>query len=138
MRDHCFTGEILVVGAAIISEDKCLVAQRSDTMSMPGKWEFPGGKVEPGESPQQALVREINEELAIDIMAGPYLATGRTEKQGVRIRLDVYLASYNAGELILREHKNVGWFSADQLPCLDWAPADLPGLHALLEHLAKK
>ena len=79
---------MLVVGAAIVRDGRCLVAKRSPTMRAPGKWEFPGGKVEVGETPHDALVREISEELGVTIEVGALLGRGTATP----IVLDVYLA----------------------------------------------
>jgi 8-oxo-dGTP diphosphatase len=124
--------ELLVVGAAILRGQRCFAAQRSARMSMPGKWEFPGGKVEPGEDPRVALAREIDEELAIHVTVGAHLATGTHDQGDVRVRLEVYLATTSADAPLLREHDKGGWFDRIELSALDWAPADRPAVEALL------
>ncbi|MES1186961.1 MAG: (deoxy)nucleoside triphosphate pyrophosphohydrolase [Myxococcales bacterium] len=117
-----------VVGAAITQGHQCLIAQRGPHGSLAGKWEFPGGKVEPGESPTAALAREIAEELGFEISVGQFLANG-TAMVGTRvISLDVYAASITAGGVVLREHAQIAWVSADELPSYDWAEADIPCL----------
>src|SRR5687768_3267985 len=84
---------IHVVGAAIIRDHRCLITQRSPTMPLPLKWEFPGGKVEPNEAPEAALAREIHEELGLTIQVGPFLARGTAPASNNRlISLDVYAA----------------------------------------------
>jgi 8-oxo-dGTP diphosphatase len=116
---------IRVVGAAITQAHRCLVAQRGPTMSLPGKWEFPGGKVEPGESPTAALAREVAEELGLEVQVGQHLGTG-TATVGTRlIVLDVYAATITAGSIWLREHAQIVWATADELPSFDWAEADV-------------
>jgi 8-oxo-dGTP diphosphatase len=115
-----------VVGAAITQHERCLVAQRGPTMSLPGKWEFPGGKVEPTESPTAALAREITEELGLQIAVGHHLGTGSAHVGTRIITLDVYAATITAGTLTLREHAQVIWASAEDLSELDWAEADIP------------
>lgn len=120
-----------VVGAAITQGNQCLVAQRGPDGSLAGKWEFPGGKVEPGESPTAALAREITEELGLEINVGQLLAHG-TATVGTRlISLDVYAATITAGTLALREHAQIAWTTADDLPNFDWAEADVPCLPAV-------
>jgi 8-oxo-dGTP diphosphatase len=115
-----------VVGAAIVQQQRCLVAQRGEGMSLAGKWEFPGGKVEPGESPIAALARELAEELGLQVAIAQLLATG-TATVGARvITLDVYAATITAGTIALREHAQVAWATADELDHFDWAEADIP------------
>lgn len=133
-------GEIHVVGAAILDGGTCLAVQRGAAMSQPLQWEFPGGKVEAGETPQEALSREIIEELGVEIRVGELLGTGTApvSAPGGRkvIRLDVYQARIVAGTVELREHRDQRWLTAAELPQLTWAAADrpvLPRLASLLE-----
>ena len=119
---------LYVVGAAITQDNRCLIAQRGPQMTLAGKWEFPGGKVEPNESAPTALVREIAEELDLQITVTDLLATG-TATIGPRvITLDVYAATITAGIVALREHSQIAWATADELPNFDWAEADVPCL----------
>jgi len=131
--------EVHVVGAAIVRnpgrDGRCLAAQRGAHMRLPGKWEFPGGKVEVGEDPRVALVREVREELGLDIVVGELLGTGRDVGDDLVVRLDVYLATIASGELQLLEHAAVRWLAAAELDSLDWADADRPLLAALRERL---
>lgn len=122
-----------VVGAAIVEDGRVFLARRGPAMSMPGKWEFPGGKVEDGEVPKAALVREVAEELGIEIATGRFLGRGEADHDGRTIVLDVWLARRVAGDPVSREHDAVGWFTAAELAALDWPEADLP----LLEPLAR-
>ena len=124
-----------VVGAAILQGGTCLVAQRGADMSMPLKWEFPGGKLEPGEDARAALVREIREELALEIEVGQRLGRGVSEQDGRRIELDVFAATRVGGEVRLAEHCRYGWFAAHEIDGLDWAAADRPVLAALKRRL---
>ncbi len=127
--------EIHVVGAAILRDARCLAAQRGAAMRLPGKWEFPGGKVEAGEDPRVALAREVREELGLDVVVGELLGTGRDVGDDLVVRLDVYLATIAGGELRLLEHGAVRWLQAAELDSLDWADADRPLLAALRERL---
>ena len=125
-----------VVGAAILRGGTFLAAQRHRHMAEALKWEFPGGKIEPGEDPRQALAREIREELALEIAVGNRLGRGIHEGDGRRIELDVFTASVVGGEIRLAEHRQVGWFRAGDIDDLDWAEADRPVLPALRQALA--
>ena len=121
---------IRVVGAAIVQDGRCLAVRRGPRMSLPGKWEFPGGKVEAGETPEAALGREITEELGLTIEVGEHLGQGRAGAP-TEIQLDVFRARRTSGELELREHSDHRWLDADQLGDLDWAEADIPVLGAV-------
>ena len=116
------------VGAAIVMSGKCFVTQRSASTSLPLKWEFPGGKVEPGEDPRDALFREIGEELGLVIRVGEHVARGKGTAGKNEVMLDVYWASIASGELDLREHADARWATGDELGTLDWADADLPAV----------
>ena len=118
-----------VVGAAIVAGRRCLVTQRGPGMRLAGKWEFPGGKVEPGEEPRAALVREIREELGLETLPGELLATG-SDREGT-VRLDVYACALLGGSLHRREHAASRWIGHDEVAELDWAEADVPVLPAL-------
>ena len=120
-----------VVGAAIVEAGRVLLARRGPEMSMPGKWEFPGGKVEPGEAPEAALVREVAEELGVRIEPEAFLGRGESDHDGTRIVLDVWLARRVGGEPASGEHDALGWFGAAELEALDWPEADLPILPEL-------
>lgn len=124
-----------VVAAAIARAGRCLVAERGPGMRLPGKWEFPGGKVEPGEAPEAALVREIREELGVQIEVGALLGTGSAPAGDKTIRLDVYAARLLLGEPSLSEHSRVVWASADELATFDWAEADVPSVPPVAEWL---
>lgn len=115
-----------VVGAAIIHEGKCLVAQRGPGMSLAGKWEFPGGKVELDERPDVALVREIEEELGLQVAVGVRLGEGTAAVGSRLILLEVYAATIISGTLALREHAQVVWATSDELAHFGWAEADVP------------
>lgn len=124
-------GAVHVVAAALIENGRCLVALRAPRMSSPNCWELPGGKVDPGEHPHLALVREIREELglAVEILA----PLGRSVVPiGARtICLDAYTVASVGGRLEVREHAAVRWIDATEIEDLDWAPADVPLLGSL-------
>jgi 8-oxo-dGTP diphosphatase len=90
-------------------------------------WEFPGGKVEPGESDEQALVREIREELGVQIEVGDYLATSIEKAGELDIELAAYFVKLVAGTVLSSsDHDQLQWVSLDALDSVDWAPADIP------------
>ncbi len=122
---------IRVVGAAIIHKDRCLIAQRSASMALPGKWEFPGGKVEEAETPEHALAREIEEELGIRIKVGQWLGQGSSADASRVITLEVYAARWISGTPAPREHACLRWVQAHEFTHFDWAEADVPVLPAV-------
>lgn len=107
-------------------------------MSLPGKWEFPGGKVEQGETPERALAREIAEELGVVVSVGEQLGSGTARAGSRLIRLDVYAAHLRSGALVLREHAQIRWASAAELPSFDWAEADVPSVEPVVRWLAQR
>lgn len=119
---------IRVVGAAIRNErGEYLVAQRGEAMNQSGLWEFPGGKIEPGESPAEALVREIREELQIEIRVLDWIGVGMAKiAPHKQIRLDVYLAELIAGAPIVREHAAIAWLPIESFDTVAWCPPDVP------------
>jgi 8-oxo-dGTP diphosphatase len=130
-----------VVGAAIVDDGKVLVAQRSGG-PYDGLWEFPGGKVEPGESDLSALVRECAEELGVVIL--PQSFVGEVLLDGVvgggapgASTLRVWWARLADGQPVAHEHAQLRWVRADELPALDWIPADRPLLPAVRTLLAR-
>lgn len=127
--------ELHVVGAALIEGGRVLLTRRGAAMSMAGKWEFPGGKVESDEAARDALRREIGEELGLDVEVGERLGRGTALHDGRRIVLEVFLARRCGGELALSEHAEHGWFAAAAIGGLDWPEADLPILPALARKL---
>lgn len=123
------------VACAIIlrSDGTALAALRGPTMRMPGVWEFPGGKLEPGEDSATALVREIREELDIAILPRLPLDPVEFHSPELSIRLHPWIADLSAGKPRLIEHAEIRWLDAAALPTLTWAEADRPVLARLLE-----
>ncbi len=119
--------EILVTCAIIEQDGKVLCAQRSEAMSLPLKWEFPGGKAEIGETPGEGLLREIKEELSVDLELLEQLPDNTHEYSPEKIiRLIPYRCRILNGNIDLSEHAQIVWLTSDELEKLDWAEADIP------------
>ena len=116
---------MIKVTAAIIEENgRILIARRKPGARMGRKWEFPGGKVEPGEEPEQALARELEEELAISARVGRLLGRTMFEVDGVSFELLAYRAERVAGEPVCKEHEEIRWVEPRELPSYDLAESD--------------
>ncbi|NJC67670.1 (deoxy)nucleoside triphosphate pyrophosphohydrolase [Planosporangium flavigriseum] len=121
----------VVVGAAIIASGRVLACARTDQPEVSGRWEFPGGKVEPGEDDATALARECLEELGVRIDVGDRVGPD-VPLSGGRAVLRVYTARLRDGdEPRLTEHEEMRWLAADELFDVDWLPADVPIARAL-------
>lgn len=124
---------VLKVTCAIIYfGDKILVVQRSESMVLPLKWEFPGGKIEENESEEDCIKREIKEELNIEIDLVKRLTPSYFNYPNISIELIPFKANYLQGEIILNEHKQYLLIKKHELSDLDLAEADLPILKELL------
>lgn len=123
--------QINVVGAVIVKDGQILCAQRGPNGSLPNMWEFPGGKVEPGESPRQALDREIFEELKCRITIGDEITTTTHEYDFGIVRLTTFECALVNGMPELTEHAEVKWLLPAHLSHLDWAPADIEAVQIL-------
>lgn len=125
---------IEVVAALIRDGDKIFATQRGYG-EYKDFWEFPGGKIEPGETPEAALKREIKEELATEIDVNEYVGTVDYDYPDFHITLLLYLCSMVSGNLELLEHESAKWLLASELDTVSWLPADLeiiPKLRSLL------
>jgi 8-oxo-dGTP diphosphatase len=117
----------LHVACAIIEkEGKVLAAQRGATMTLPLKWEFPGGKIEAGESPEECLVRELKEELGVTVNIGAALSQATHVYADFTVTLYPYTCRMTGGLLTMHEHHALKWIEPERMPELDWAAADLP------------
>lgn len=121
------------VTCAVIEHDhKILICQRSATMTLPLKWEFPGGKIEEGESKEECLKREIREELGLTIEVGQALPSVTHHYPTFSITLYPFLCSIESGILTPLEHAQVLWVDLKTLESFDWAQADIPIVQKLL------
>lgn len=124
--------QINVVGAIIVKNGKILCAQRGYDKSLAGFWEFPGGKIESGETPIQALKREIQEELLFDISDNleEFVSTSYEYEFGV-VNLTTFICHIKKGEPTLTEHIAIKWLKQDELEQIEWAAADMPTVSKL-------
>jgi 8-oxo-dGTP diphosphatase len=107
-------------------------AQRSSTMSLPGMWEFPGGKIEPDESPKEALLRELEEELLCLAEIGDHIQTTEHEYEFGVVILTTYYCTLKGDEPRLTEHSEIRWIHFTELDQLNWAPADIPAVEQVM------
>ncbi len=124
---------INVTCAVIWFDDKILVTQRSSTMSLPLKWEFPGGKLEKNESKVDCVIREIREEINIEIEVLEELSNSLYQYEDVEINLIPYIAKYKGGKIKLAEHVDYKLVEKRYLLDLDFAAADIPIIKELLK-----
>lgn len=113
------------VVAAVIKDKERILATRRGYGQFKGKWEFPGGKVESQEGREQALVREIREELAIDIVIDSFICTIEYDYPDFHLTMHCYLCKIVAGKIKFLEHEAGIWLSADELEGIDWLEADI-------------
>lgn len=114
---------IYVVAAIIQSNHKIFATQRGYGEFKDG-WEFPGGKIEQSEMPEQALVREIREELDTEIEVGELFDTVEYDYPQFHLSMQCFLCTIKAGDPVLKEHEAARWLSGEELDSVDWLPAD--------------
>ncbi|MCO5950767.1 (deoxy)nucleoside triphosphate pyrophosphohydrolase [Mucilaginibacter flavidus] len=129
--------KVIDVTCALIvdSQNRVLAAQRSSTMSLPLKWELPGGKIELNETPEECLVREIKEELDIEIKILKKLQSNTHTYPNIIVNLIPFISKHVSGVISLKEHASYQWLDGNELLDLDWAEADVPILHNYLNTL---
>lgn len=130
--------EIHVVGAVVLADEKVLCVQRGPGGSLPGLWEFPGGKIEGGETPQQALAREIDEELRCTVDVRDKVTTTRHEYDFGVVHLTTYYCDLVEGTPELTEHAQLAWREPDDLRGLEWAPADIPAVEVIEQRFGRR
>ena len=123
---------IRVVAAIIINKDKVFATQRGYVEFKDG-WEFPGGKIEEGETPEQALEREIQEELETKIQVNEKIDTVEYDYPNFHLSMDCFICNIIEGNLILKEHEAAKWLSKEELYSVNWLPAD----EGLIEKIKK-
>lgn len=129
---------INVVGAVILRDGFVLCAQRGAASALPGLWEFPGGKIETGESPRGALAREIEEELHCRVSVGDEVTSTVHDYDFGVVELTTFCCELIEGAPVLSEHQAVVWLPPADLKTLDWAPADIPAVDLTQQKFATK
>ena len=117
--------KVVKVVAAIIAQEGRIFATQRGYGEFKDGWEFPGGKIEEGEMPQQALVREIQEELDTEVEVGDLLGTVEYDYPTFHLSMQCFLCRIKAGSLNLKEHEAARWLAEDELDSVDWLPADI-------------
>lgn len=123
--------EVFVVAGAIVKDGKVFAAQRGNKGKTAFKFEFPGGKIEPGETPEQALARELREELSINVEVHELITAIIDEYEDVILHIDTYRCSLISGEPTLSEHIAMAWSNKEELDNLEFSPADKPTLEKI-------
>ena len=126
--------KIIKVVAAVITNNGKVFATQRGYGDFKGGWEFPGGKIEAGETPQEALIREIKEELEIDISVGELIDTIEYDYPTFHLSMDCFWTEIVSGDLVLREHAAAKWLTKEELDSVDWLPADI----TLIEKIKKQ
>lgn len=124
---------INVVAAIILDEEKRILATQRGYGEYEGWWEFPGGKIEPGEGPEVALRREIMEELGVEIVVENLLCTVEYDYPKFHLSMLCYMCRISNGEIDLREHKSAQWLTKETLDDVEWLPADVEVIKLLKE-----
>ena len=115
---------IKVVAAIIIDDGKVFATQRGYG-DFKGGWEFPGGKIDVGETPEEALVREIKEELDTVVEVNELLDTVEYDYPNFHLSMDCFICKIKSGDLVLKEHEAAAWLTKDELKSVEWLPADI-------------
>ena len=128
---------IRVVAAVIRDKDKIFATARGYG-EFKGGWEFPGGNIEEGETPQEALVREIKEELEAEIEVGQLIDTIEYDYPNFHLSMDCFSAEIKSGQLVLKEAEAAKWLSREELDSVEWLPADITLIDKIRKNLAEE
>ena len=123
--------KIIKVAAAIIVKDGKIFATQRGYGDYKDWWEFPGGKIEPDEKPEEALIREIKEELDADIIVGELLYTVEYDYPEFHLSMKCFLCELISADIRLVEHEDAKWLSMEELRIVNWLPADIEVIEAL-------
>ena len=123
------------VAAAIIIHDNQIFATQRGYGEFKAGWEIPGGKIEEGETPQEALAREIKEELDTEIEVKDFLETVEYDYPEFHLSMDCFFCTIKSGELVLKEHEAAKWLTAETLDSVDWLPADQALVQSIKKHM---
>ncbi|QYA32375.1 (deoxy)nucleoside triphosphate pyrophosphohydrolase [Macrococcus psychrotolerans] len=125
---------IKVVGAVIVKDGKILCAQRNEHTSLPLMWEFPGGKIEGNETSEEALIRELMEEMQCEISVGKKIVTTVHEYDFATIELTTFYAEMLNDQIVLEEHVDMKWLTPSELDTIKWAPADVEAVKKIMKN----
>ncbi|MEW5803641.1 MAG: 8-oxo-dGTP diphosphatase MutT [bacterium] len=128
----------VVTAAVIEKEGKILVAKRRRGDHLENKWEFPGGKLEQGETPEQCLRRELLEEFGIETRIGEFICSSQCVYSHISIELLAYRAEHLSGAITLYEHEEIRWVWPEELEAYDFANADIPIVKKLMQDYAEE
>ena len=120
-----------VTAAVMVKDSRILIAKRKADDKLGNKWEFPGGKVEDGESPEDCLKREMKEEFQIDVSVGEYLGENVYHYRHGSIKLLVFRTHWDRGSISAKYHDDFRWVTLDEINSYDFAPADIPFVEKL-------
>ena len=124
-----------VVAAIIEKDDRILIAQRLKG-EFAGLWEFPGGKIEEGETPEKALVREIEEEFDTELNVNNLLTTVEHQYDTFYLIMDCFICSIKSGDLVLHDHMAYKWINPN-VEDIDWVPADIKVINEYIKHIGE-
>ena len=127
--------KIIRVVAAIIRDGERIFATQRGYGDFKGGWEFPGGKIDAGETPEEALIREIKEELDTEVEVIELLDTVEYDYPNFHLSMDCFICSIKSGYLVLKEHEAAQWLTKETLDSVNWLPADLGLIDKIREHL---